>query len=309
MDVKVGRLDPGRDGGGEGEWEKRPAGVWVKRSGRRRDGESKNVVTAVDVLFGADAVDPRPGWTIRDQALLLDYPKDAPEARISIRRGQPKKVEPPVPRVRKDGKFKIMQLADLHLSTGLGSCRDANPPGGPAGAEGKCEADPRTLEFVTRLLDQEKPDFVVLSGDQVNGETAPDAQSVRPITFPYVSESSTNRVYTGHLQIRRHPRLTAHPLVSHLRQPRRRGLPNALANRLPPPKPPLLPHLPRPQHHPRRGQLLHPRPGAHRPPRRFDNVLPRLAQLLARREEVQGLRLDQAGADPVVPGLGKGAGR
>jgi DNA repair exonuclease SbcCD nuclease subunit len=33
------------------------------------------------------------------------------------------------------------------------------------------------LEFVERLLDEEKPDMVVFSGDQVNGETAPDAQS------------------------------------------------------------------------------------------------------------------------------------
>ncbi|KIW02701.1 uncharacterized protein PV09_06139 [Verruconis gallopava] len=175
MDVKVGRLDPGKQDGAEnGElWEKRPAGLWIKRSGKRQDSDSKDVVTAVDVLFGADAVEPRPGWSIREQALLLDYPRDAPEARITIRRGSPKKIDTPVPRVRKDGKFKIMQLADLHLSTGLGTCRDAVPPS----PDGKCEADPRTLSFVERLLDQEKPDFVVLSGDQVNGETAPDAQS------------------------------------------------------------------------------------------------------------------------------------
>ncbi len=64
-----------------------------------------------------------------------------------------------------------MQAADLHLSTGLGKCRHALPEGT------KCEADPRTLEFVERLLDDEKPDLVILSGDQVNGDTAPDAQS------------------------------------------------------------------------------------------------------------------------------------
>ena len=314
MDVKVGRLDPGRasskdaegggggGGGGEGEgvWEKRPAGLWIKRSSRRKDSESKNVVTAVDVLFGADAVDPRSGWSIRDQPLLLDYPKDAPEARITIRRGQPKKVEPPIPRVRKDGKFKIMQLADLHLSTGLGSCRDANPPGGPGGREGKCEADPRTLEFVTRLLDQEKPDFVVLSGDQVNGETAPDAQSVWHITlhpFPGIVLSwllIVHVICTGHLQIRRHTRLPPHPLQRHLRQPRRRRVANPHANRLPPASqprrlPPLLPHLLWPQHHPRRGQLLHTRPGAYRTPLRAYHVLPRFALLLSGREEIQGV--------------------
>lgn len=174
MDIKVGRLDPGRLDDGNAElWEKRPAGIWIKRSSKRHDSDSKAVITAVDVLFGADAVEPRPGWEIRDQALALDYPKGAPEARLTVRRGSPKKSEVPVPRVRKDGKFKIMQLADLHLSTGVGHCREPEPKG-----EGVCEADPRTLEFVEKMLDQEKPDMVVLTGDQVNGETAPDAQSV-----------------------------------------------------------------------------------------------------------------------------------
>lgn len=62
---------------------------------------------------------------------------------------------------------------DLHLSTGTGHCRDAEPPTSAAG----CEADPRTLDFIAKILDEEKPDFAVLSGDQVNGDTAPDAQS------------------------------------------------------------------------------------------------------------------------------------
>jgi hypothetical protein len=174
MDIKVGRLDPGLsdDAKVAVKWEKRPGGIWIKRSSKRHDSDSKNVITAVDVLFGADAVEPRPGWEVKDQALTLDYPKDAPEARLSVRRGTPRLPPTYVPRVRKDGKFKIMQVADLHLSTGLGACRD------PVPATGKCDADIRTLEFVAKMLDQEKPDFVVLSGDQVNGETAPDAQSV-----------------------------------------------------------------------------------------------------------------------------------
>jgi hypothetical protein len=194
MDIRVGRLDPGKmeDAKDAEMWEKRPAGMWIKRSSKRHDSDSKAVVTAVDVLFGADAVEPRPGWEIRDQALLLDYPRDAPEARLSIRRGAPKKLDIPVPRVRKDGKFKIMQVADLHLSTGLGACRDPEPKSLNGG---KCDADPRTLEFVAKMLDQEKPDFVVLSGDQVNGETAPDAQSVSfHMVFIKLSRLLTSRV-------------------------------------------------------------------------------------------------------------------
>jgi hypothetical protein len=176
VDVKVGRLDPstGDKGDAAEKWEKRPAGIWLKRASGRHLSDSNKAVTSVDVLFGADAVEPRPSWEIKDQPLLLDYSRDSLEARVSIRRGQPPKMEKPTVRVRRDGKFKIMQASDLHLSTGLGHCRDPEPPGSAA----KCDADSRTLEFVGRLLDDEKPDMVVLSGDQVNGETSPDAQSV-----------------------------------------------------------------------------------------------------------------------------------
>jgi predicted MPP superfamily phosphohydrolase len=107
--------------------------------------------------------------------LLLDSSGEGQEARLSIRRGKEISHTKSVPRIGENGKFKIMQVSDLHLSTGTGICRDEVPPS-PKGE--RCEADPRTLEFVGRLLDEENPDLVVLSGDQVNGETAPDAQSV-----------------------------------------------------------------------------------------------------------------------------------
>ncbi|KAI9658519.1 MAG: hypothetical protein M1831_003957 [Alyxoria varia] len=176
IDVKCGRLDPavGEKNKGNEKWESRPAGVWILRSSKRHESDSKEAVTAVDVLFGADAVEPRLGWRIRDTPLLLESPADSAQAHISIRRGRLKKVDTQSPRIRKDGKFKIMQVADLHLSTGVGKCRDAEPPEHDGGT---CEADTRTLQFVSKLLDTEAPDLVVLSGDQVNGETAPDVQS------------------------------------------------------------------------------------------------------------------------------------
>lgn len=176
IDVRIGRLDPamGEKDQGTEKWESRTGGIWLKRSAKRHDSDSKKVVTAVDVLFGADAVEPRPGWELRENALLLDKPSDEPEARLSIRKGQPHNIEKPIPRIRKDGRFKILQVSDLHLSTGIGTCREPEPPGHNGG---RCDADTRTLEFVGKVLDQEKPDMVVLSGDQVNGETAPDAQS------------------------------------------------------------------------------------------------------------------------------------
>lgn len=195
LGVRVGRQDPSTaaakakskngagkghedlDGEGEeGVWESRPGGIWLLRTDKRALFDSDKVVTGIDVLFGADAVDPREGWEIKDTPLLLSASGSEAstlEARLTVKKGEHKLPERPVPRIQDNGKFKIMQLADLHLATGLGVCRDAMPEG-----VGRCDADTRTLEFVGRLLDEEKPNLVVLSGDQVNGDTAPDPQSV-----------------------------------------------------------------------------------------------------------------------------------
>jgi Calcineurin-like phosphoesterase len=180
VDIKIGRLDPGAVGKRktqrDGKWESRDAGIWLKRSGKPHASDSVEAITAVDVLFGADALEPRPGWSIaQGTSLLLPGADQTEEVKLTVRKGPPVKVDPPVPRVSKAGKFKIMQVADLHLSTGLGVCRDPVPDGFHGG---KCDADPRTMEFVGKMLDQEKPDLVVLTGDQINGETAPDAQTV-----------------------------------------------------------------------------------------------------------------------------------
>ncbi|KAF9699257.1 hypothetical protein EKO04_002940 [Ascochyta lentis] len=177
VDVRTGKLDPamGEKAQASAKWESRPAGVWIKRSLKRHASDSKQAVTAVDILFGSDAVEPRPGWElVKNGALHLETARDSKDPRLSIRRGAPHKTEKPIPKIRKDGKFKIMQISDLHLSTGLGACRDPEPKGANGG---HCDADPRTLDFVERVLDEEKPDLVVLSGDQVNGDTAPDIQS------------------------------------------------------------------------------------------------------------------------------------
>lgn len=174
LDIVVGNLDPstGKKGESDERWESKPAGIWVKRSAKRH---ASDAITSVDVLFGPDAVDPRDGWEIKDTSLLLGNSGETYQPRLSIRRGAHIEPTRPVPRINENGKFKILQVADLHLSTGVGVCRD------PVPAEyngGKCEADPRTLEFIGNMLDKEEPDLVVLSGDQVNGDTAPDAQSV-----------------------------------------------------------------------------------------------------------------------------------
>lgn len=175
--VSVGRLDPGASVKGQADerWEARPGGLWIKRSARRHASDSKDAVTAVDVLFGEDASEARFGWTIVGTPLMLDTGTRELVVHLTIHRGSQQDPPQPVPRIGENGRFKILQVSDLHLSTGVGHCRDALPDSYHGG---KCEADPRTLAFVSRMLEDEKPDLVVLGGDQVNGATAPDAQTV-----------------------------------------------------------------------------------------------------------------------------------
>jgi hypothetical protein len=154
----------------ENGWRRKGDGfpsLWVKMGKY----QARSSVTAVDVLFGRDAVDPRPGWSLKDGSM---DPSVEISPRISIRVGP--RIEPDRAKLKadKDGRYKIMQVADLHFSTGVGECMDPVPE--PQNGE-KCEADPRTLAFLERLLDEEKPDFIVLTGDQIFGSEAPDPQS------------------------------------------------------------------------------------------------------------------------------------
>ncbi len=77
IDLRISRFNPGcwipkqriQRGGApnaidstEDDWEARPGGIWLRRSSEPHVSDSKQALTSVDVLFGADAVDPRPQW-------------------------------------------------------------------------------------------------------------------------------------------------------------------------------------------------------------------------------------------------------
>ncbi|KAL1888058.1 Phosphatase dcr2 [Ceratocystis pirilliformis] len=171
VDLTVGRLNPSKDGV---KWDSRPGGIWLRREPGLQVADSARAITGIDVLFGDDATEVRDGWEIAGTPMLLSTNRDTPSAHITLRRGPQMEPKKPALQINPNGRFKIVQLADLHLSTGVGACRDAVPDSYNGG---KCEADPRTVDFVERILDEEKPDLVVLSGDQVNGDSTPDAQT------------------------------------------------------------------------------------------------------------------------------------
>lgn len=185
VDITVGKQPPNPTSGCS--WESRPGGIWVLRS--RFSGKIDQAVTEVDVLFGMDAVDPRPQWALMRSSLQLDAQLNVPVARLSVLHGRAK----PRPdtraalRVREDGKFKIVQISDTHMVTGVGVCKDAIDAHGKNLPES--EADPLTVEFMGKILDVEKPDLVILTGDQLHHDISDSQSALFKVVAPIIERS------------------------------------------------------------------------------------------------------------------------
>ncbi|TXT16081.1 hypothetical protein VHUM_00584 [Vanrija humicola] len=90
---------------------------------------------------------------------------------LVYRRGTPAPIQAPEPRFHSNGTFKVLQIADLHYSVGQGKCKDTE--------KDPCVGDKDTEEWLEHALDAERPDLVVFSGDQLNGQkTSFNARSV-----------------------------------------------------------------------------------------------------------------------------------
>jgi hypothetical protein len=181
--VEVGELSP--TARSKTLWESRPGGIWLLRS--NYTGSSHQAVSDVDVLFGTDAVDPRPQWSLMDTPLQLDAKAKVPVARLSLRHGKskPKSDDPRAAlKVRKDGTFKIVQISDTHMVTGVGVCKDSR------GADGQplpeSEADPLTVNFLGKVLDTEKPDLVILTGDQLHHDISDSQSTLFKVVAPLI---------------------------------------------------------------------------------------------------------------------------
>ena len=89
-------------------------GIWLKYGPH----SSKNAVSAIDLLFGYETVDPRPNWNlIKTPIIGVSNPSDLP-AYITFRRGPKidyKKEIGTTLTMNSEDKFKILQIADLHF--------------------------------------------------------------------------------------------------------------------------------------------------------------------------------------------------
>ena len=197
-EISVGELHPHTSSGlgKENSWECRPAGIWVLRS--PYPGDRHQAVTVVDVLFGIDAVDPRPLWALMETPLQLGANPKVPGARLTVRQGRTEP-RPDVPhkllRANEDGKFKIVQISDTHMVTGVGVCKDAiDAHGNPLSER---EADPLTVNFLGGVLDAEKPDLVVLTGDQLHHDILDSQSAIFKVVAPLIERSIPYAVVFG----------------------------------------------------------------------------------------------------------------
>lgn len=185
MDIAMGEAPPNPSS--NRSWESRPGGIWVLRS--KFSGKVDDVVTEVDVLFGIDAVDPRPQWTLMRSPLQLDAQPKVPGARLSLLRGRAKRRpnDSAALRVRENGKFRIVQISDTHMVTGVGVCSDAIDAHGKNLPES--EADPLTMDLIGKILDIEKPDLVILAGDQLHHDISDSQSALFKVVAPMIVRS------------------------------------------------------------------------------------------------------------------------
>jgi hypothetical protein len=182
-DVRISKQNPNANS--DSLWERRPGGIWVLRSNYA--GENHQAITGVDALFGTDAVDPRLQWTLLQDPLHLDTQLEVLVARLTIRHGKakPRPDDPQTPlRVKKDGKFKIIQISDTHMVTGVGVCNDAMDANGQPLP--KSEADLLTINFMGEVLDIEKPDLVILTGDQLHHDILDSQSTLFKVVAPLI---------------------------------------------------------------------------------------------------------------------------
>lgn len=77
---------------------------------------------------------------------------------------------PPLLSFDKNGKFKILQVADMHFADGISTpCEDVLPD------QFKGCSDLNTTHFLDRMIKAENPDFIVFTGDNIFGFDATDA--------------------------------------------------------------------------------------------------------------------------------------
>ncbi|KAF9111391.1 purple acid phosphatase [Mortierella sp. AM989] len=131
-------------------------------------GDREHVIDNIAILLGSNPVPPN--WNAAN--FEHDAKQEVPDWNVQViyRISSKASHKAPTLRFKEDGSFKIVQFADIHMATGPHSCY--NVP-----STMKCTGDINTIEMMEKMLDSERPDLVVYTGDNVDGLTSKDAYS------------------------------------------------------------------------------------------------------------------------------------
>ncbi|KAI8360019.1 Metallo-dependent phosphatase-like protein [Mortierella sp. GBAus27b] len=137
-------------------------------SDRRHDPQCSQAIDNIAIEMGSNPVP----YNWKTASFEHDASQEVPDWNVQLIYRRWDKALPTIPklRFRQDGTFKIVQFADIHMATGPHACYNA-----PVNM--KCTGDVNTQEMMDRVLDAEKPDLVVYTGDNVDGVTSKDALS------------------------------------------------------------------------------------------------------------------------------------
>ncbi|KAJ1306702.1 hypothetical protein OPQ81_007694 [Rhizoctonia solani] len=131
--------------------------------------ELDDVITELDILYGED--EPFWGFKRVEGVIYPGRPGKSVPISLVARKGYTVPPRPQPPHFHANGTYKIMQVADLHYSVTHGQCRDTDLK--------PCDGFNSSQAILAEALDAERPDLVVFSGDQLNGQrTSWDSRSV-----------------------------------------------------------------------------------------------------------------------------------
>ncbi|KAA1112778.1 hypothetical protein PGT21_009451 [Puccinia graminis f. sp. tritici] len=145
------------------------AKLWFTRS-PSFNGTDRTVqpINEISVLWSRKSDLTPPWWgfeRLNKPVFEGDNPMNHIQCDIAVRREIVEPATPPRLAFQKDGKFKIMQISDLHFSASGGECKSASE----IKSCDKDGADATTKAWLTKAIAQARPDLIVLGGDQLLG--------------------------------------------------------------------------------------------------------------------------------------------
>ncbi|KAJ7224240.1 Metallo-dependent phosphatase-like protein [Mycena pura] len=152
-----------------------PLYLWYrlgKTSAEMTPAERSSIITELDVLYGDDI--PWYGFEKLEPATML-LQGNMQSAWLTMRRGVKLPPRAPPLHFSYDGHFKILQIADLHYSVAAMKCKDTPPSLSCTGGSDNLTS----TSLIAAVLSIEKPNLVVFTGDQLDGQgTSWDPKSV-----------------------------------------------------------------------------------------------------------------------------------